>query len=571
MLDNNNKVNYVEYETAITAKNLNDIQESILKNQEEIKANASQSEHNANELNTYLNSKPRQSKACVSFIDDDGRKEVYERLLPIFKSKNVNFGACLITDWIGVENGYMTLNQVKECCRNGMETLSHTKNVSTNLTDNYSDEQIIEQLKDSKKWLMDNGLKNDGFVYPQSGYNLKIRKYVKEYYKYAFADFGFNSDGCLDQSRIQRIAFGSWTDTNPTINGNSEKNTLNYYKACVDFARDNNTWLVFMLHVNQQVNEQDEILKQLIDYIKESNISIVTPSEGFSIKRNEINVGDLEESYLFFNNGNVETNITAYKFKKPTGFNKDTSITNFEKSCVTVQFFNNADNGGFPDGAGVLETYRATTWEGLSYQIWRPLSANKTYKRNWGSTSWSDFIWLESQASKLITLPPNTVDANTLPSIFENDKITYCLIQSSGATGMPGNKAGVLVTDKIIKVSGYYQQTYYVYGSSDVFIRKVTGETYSNWVNTNPLSLVTLNIPQIVIPANSIAEHEVELVGTNANKTGVTGSPAWGVSSGIMYNVFIKNHNKICISYYNATSNSITLSARNWKFFINND
>lgn len=556
-----------------TDNTLTTTEKEIPKAINEVNSQIKDIENEFDESSTYINTNSKNTKCCITFIDDDGHVDVYNRLLPIFKSKNAKFASCLITDLIGTDAYCMSVSQVKECIENGMETLSHTKNVSTNLTDNYSDSEIIEQLKVSKDWLKNNGFMYEGFVYPQSGYNLKIRKLVKEYYKYAFGDMGVNDLGYLDHSRIKRIAFGSWTDKNPTINGNSEKNTLAYYKACVDYANSKGIWLIFMSHVGQQTSEQDEILKQLLDYIKSLNIGIVTPSEGFNLKRNQVNVGDLDEYHLFINE-DIVTNITGYKFKKSTGYNKDTSIAAYDKNCKTLQFFVNSDNAGFPDGAGSLETYRSKEWEGLSYQILRPYINSKTYKRVWNTTTsaWGDWIWIESQSSFITTLAYNSVTADTPSSVFENNKISYCQITTAGATSFPTKTGGVLETNKIIKDNGYSYQKYHIYNSNITYERKILSDgTYSPWIKNNSIEVVTINVPQILVNANSFISHEIDCVNVTANKTGVTGNPTWGLTTGILYNVYVKTNGKICISYHNTTATNITLTARDWKFFISND
>ena len=570
---NYNKTTWVSGDR-ITDTKLNKMETGIDEVNKKVADNSSQIkdiENGLDESGTYINTNSKNTKCCITFLDDDGHVDVYNRLLPIFKSKNAKFAACLITDLIDTDPGCMSLNQVKECVKNGMETLSHTKNVSTNLTDNYSDSAIIEQLKVSKDWLKNNGFMYEGFVYPQSGYNLKIRKFVKEYYKYAFGDMGFNDLGYLDHSRIKRIAFGSWTTNNPTVNGNSEKNTLAYYKECVDYANSKNIWLIFMSHVGQQTSEQDEILKQLLDYIESLNIDIVTPSEGFNLKRNQVNIGDLDETYLFIGE-DLATNITGYKFKKSTGYNKDTSIAAYDKNCKTLQFFLNSDKGGFPDGAGSLETYRSKEWDGLSYQIFRPFVNYKTYKRVWNpaTSAWGNWIWMEDQNSIIITLPYNSVTANTPSSEFENNKISYCQITTSRADSFPTKIGGVLETNKIIKDNGYSYQKYRVYNSNIIYERKILSDgTYSAWVINSP-NIVTIKVPEILVNANSFASHEITCENVTARSTGITGNPMWGLTEGILYNVYVKTNGKICISYYNTTTTSITLAERDWKFFINN-
>ena len=136
----------------------------------------------------------------MTFIDDDGHVKVYYRLLPIL---NPNF--CLF-NYRFDRNKQLLYNfkSSKSMYKKWFGNFISYKNVSTNLTDEYTDEQIIEQLSLSKEWLKNNGLSHEDFVYSQSCCNLKIRKFAKKYYKYAFGDMRVNDLGYLDHSRIKK-------------------------------------------------------------------------------------------------------------------------------------------------------------------------------------------------------------------------------------------------------------------------------------------------------------------------------------------------------------------------------
>ena len=100
--------------------------------------------------------------------------------------------------------------------------------------------------------------------------------------------------------------------------------------------------------------------------------------------------------------------------------------------------------------------------------------------------------------------------------------------------------------------------------------RKILSDgTYSAWVINSP-NIVTIKVPEILVNANSVASHEITCENVTARSTGITGNPMWGLTEGILYNVYVKTNGKICISYYNTTTTSITLAERDWKFFINN-
>lgn len=343
----------------------------------------------------YVNTTPNLNKPIISFIDDDGRKEVYTRLLPIMLSKNAKFGTAIVCNDIGRTDNYMTLDELKECHNSGIhETLSHTYSTNQSLVD-LTESELEEQFSMSKKWLDDNGFESRGFVYPRNTTSQLINRVVRRYFDYCFTGTDFNSKGYLDHNLIYRIAFGCGTDTNPSIDGISDKNSLEYFKACVDRVKANNEWLIFMIHTADQTTEYDNILAELIDYINSVNVDIMLPSEAFEMKRNLISAGTTSSNYLFIGEKNFASNIIGYTWKQMSS-KHDTPVTKFNPNMVTMEYINYAMNAGFPTGAGVLETFYCKQSIDFSWQKWTAHGTCKQSMRFWDSSNNSWMSWVST-------------------------------------------------------------------------------------------------------------------------------------------------------------------------------
>lgn len=346
----------------------------------------------------YVNTTQSSKDAVITFIDDDGRAEVYTRLLPIITSKNIKYGLAIVSQYIDGASNCMTMEQLKECYGTGLiETLSHTYTLNSSLT-TMTDDELDYQFSMSKKWLADNGFDNRGLVYPQNDTNKLVRTVARKYYDFAFRGTYFNDKGYLDHSTIDRVAFGSFTSTNPSIDGISGKNTLEYYKACVDKAIANGEWLIFMTHIADQTMADDEILEELIDYIQGLNVSILSPSEAFELKRNQVNIGDTDDKYLFVGNKNFSSNIIGYQYRLRSEIEGNAKVavpvTKYPPNAVTITYLNAAADGGYPTTAGTLETFYCKTSPDFSWQRWTALPTCKIHMRFWDATNSTWFGWV---------------------------------------------------------------------------------------------------------------------------------------------------------------------------------
>lgn len=339
-----------------------------------------------NSSSRFLNATaPDYKRPIITFIDDDSKTEVYTRLYPLFEKKNKKFGCATITGLLGTQS-FMTEAQVLEIAKSGVvELVSHAVDIKTNLED-VTLAEAEQQLANSKAWLAQKGFDTNVFVYPQGRSNKNIRDLVRKYYDCAFDTACYvNSGGYIDNYLIHRIMFAAYTEGNPSLPNISNKNSLEYYKACVDKAIDEKGWLVFCSHVASQSLTDDQIMEQLIDYIIQKGVEIVTPSKGFELRRNQVNVGDRDSKYMFIGDGNFETNMIQHIYRKDS----DTSFDSYFPNSVTVQSFyrSSAEKGDMPTGYGWLETFRSWKEFYLSMQRWTSFPDGKTYTRFYDSAA----------------------------------------------------------------------------------------------------------------------------------------------------------------------------------------
>lgn len=225
--------------------------------------------------NHEIHTKQRTKKeALVTFLDDDGKAEVYSLLYPIFKAKGLPFSACIVTgklDTLGV----MTSEQVRELISEGHEILGHTHNAhSANMKD-YSLKYLKNDTLKCRESLRKLGSNSRGFVYPQGRSSIAIKRIVQKEFDFAFGATGINKDENVEKMKLKRLGFGMW----------GSGDDLEAYKAQIDYLVENGGWLTYMLHtgVGPTAHEELTLLPELILYIQSKGIKIVNASEGYAL------------------------------------------------------------------------------------------------------------------------------------------------------------------------------------------------------------------------------------------------------------------------------------------------
>lgn len=366
----------------------------------------------------------------ITFVDDDGRSEVYSRLFPIFQAKSEKFVSAVCSNLLNTAT-FMTELQVKELHDNGHEIINHT---SDHLAYNtIPDAEWDREIREGKEWLYRNGYTHDIFVQPQGqGTTGTARDIVRKYAKCAFNGTGQNGSVKLNTFNIVRVDFSS-----------SATKTLDYFKSVVDTCLVSKSWLIFMVHTWNHNDAMDTILGDLIDYINTLNIEIVTASEGFSRKANKL---EIDGTVLFDRKG-------GYDFGEKTIIEATNTRTNSQsvltypvgKITVTTIGTSYLVTGGFPfTVGGVLKTDR-TGDDGTSYsfskQYFETATKNEIWTRTWnGGTGGSWLAWQKVTPIDAITTIKKGSASNGLElnfsSIPANSSVTQTVTVSGVAFGM---------------------------------------------------------------------------------------------------------------------------------------
>lgn len=448
----------------------------LLSAEQQLADNADKSKVNS----TYY-SQPK--TPTVTFVDDDGHVDVINRLLPIFNTKGIKGCCAIITGAIGGPS-IMTSAQLDLLHSSGWEFLGHGRNYTANLLEFPVDADLEYQLGDGCKGdLESRGYKINGFVYPQNYSDVRIRRFTKKYYDFALTGLGVNTGEFLDTTRIKRIAFGSWTASNPTVNGNAEKNTLAYYKACVDYAVTNNQWLIFMTHIGQQDAAQDLILSDLIDYIKTIGVKVATATEGYKAFGNKVFVGDKDTDYLAINETGLYSN-SLYPTRKLLMNSKlltDGIGTYKEGISTMITNYAFASANGYPlNTHGILITYRfSMEYAVYNKQEYLVNTSNKKYVRYAiTDTTWSAFEEVLTSASypyKVATM--NAYVAADPITAYPANSVTTFAVNYAGGLGFAPTQSPGLVTVYRIGGNGWDRREFRKHNTNEIYASYTDGTT----------------------------------------------------------------------------------------------
>lgn len=221
------------------------------------------------EVENSLDNKEVDNTSMVTFIDDDGRKELITKMVPIFESKNVPLTCAIVkkfaenpgSDFVGLDN-------LKKLHASGkFELVPHTVTHPhlTELTDN----EILKELTISKAFMRDNGFEDEFIVYPYGDVNEKVEKVSERYFEL----------GIGTKWGLNRKPFNTYN----LVRINIHDRNLEEYKAIVDEGIAKKSWIIFMMHSFQPewTPEYLDMLSTLIDYIKSQNIPIMKVSDAY--------------------------------------------------------------------------------------------------------------------------------------------------------------------------------------------------------------------------------------------------------------------------------------------------
>jgi peptidoglycan/xylan/chitin deacetylase (PgdA/CDA1 family) len=156
---------------------------------------------------------------CLFF--DDAWANQYEIALPVLLEHDFKATFGVITGSTGTGNGfwrYMDREELEELSKCGMDIAGHTR-THPHLTDNLTDEQLREEIIDSKKHLEEMGFEVNTMVYPYYEWDDRVIEYVIEA-GYTCARGGWPEEGAYDLNTNDpkaRYHVSSWQITNQNL------------------------------------------------------------------------------------------------------------------------------------------------------------------------------------------------------------------------------------------------------------------------------------------------------------------------------------------------------------------
>lgn len=393
------------------------------------------------------------NNSCVTIIFDDIPLWDYTKLFPILKEKNIKIGQACLTDWVGTVNKntpFATWEQIKEMSDYGNEIISHGLRQDTKYT-TMTDTQLDTYFRVSKETLRSKGYYSDLIVYTWGDSDTRIRKFARKYYKAGFSIYGsepikHSNASAINTYDIARVGLNG--EDSPQSIFPPDTDSLEYLKARVDYAKANNQWLVFMGHsfmFNDTTKDKATQFAQLIDYIKEVGLSIVTPSVGLEKMGNVIDIVANEDEtkyYKLTSKGQVRSNINDVW--DVDSFDGSNLCTDFRYGITVTSISTNrasTDDNLPSDVGGVLVNFNPFNGD-LGYQEYVDAYGLR-WQRNVidSNATWSP--WLN-------VLPPKLYNTDVVvPSITVPAKTSYNYAFSTGGALSNINNASIYPTTNV--------------------------------------------------------------------------------------------------------------------------
>lgn len=140
-----------------------------------------------------------QQQATICLFFDDAWANQYEETLPVLLEHEFTATFGVITGRIGTGENfwrYMNEDELKNLADHGMDIACHTK-THPHLTDNLTDEQLREEIIESKKYLESLDFEINTMVYPYYEWDDRVIEYVIEA-GYGYARGGWPEEGSFN-------------------------------------------------------------------------------------------------------------------------------------------------------------------------------------------------------------------------------------------------------------------------------------------------------------------------------------------------------------------------------------
>jgi peptidoglycan/xylan/chitin deacetylase (PgdA/CDA1 family) len=225
----------------------------------------------------------------VSINFDDGYQSMYDNGLPIFDAAGLRTSQYLITQQVGTD-GYVTWDEVHTMVNHGHEIGNHTRThpflTSLPLT------QVQGEIIGAQQDFQAQGITPLTVAYPYGDYNTAVENIVKAggFRGARSSDSGYDCNllftlpsachnGVFSNNPLFLYSEAAEADMNTTIDD---------ITGWIDYASANKLWLIILLHrVDEDGNPisvSHQLLQQMVDYLVQHQIYVVTNSEGMIIE-----------------------------------------------------------------------------------------------------------------------------------------------------------------------------------------------------------------------------------------------------------------------------------------------
>lgn len=214
-------------------------------------------------------------KGMVTLAFDDGWMSAYQNAMPIIEAAGYKSTHYINSQpWKEDFDGYMQESQILDLQNRGHEVGAHTR-THADLTQ-LSEAEIRREVKGNRDDLLALGIKKvDTFAYPYGSYNEKVKQIVKE--------TGFKTARSIHEGLNMK-------GVDPYLlnwQGPESHTTVAQMKQWIDQAINQKGWLILSFHeiLNNggQYSNTPQSLKEVVDYLKQKNVRVVTVSEGAAL------------------------------------------------------------------------------------------------------------------------------------------------------------------------------------------------------------------------------------------------------------------------------------------------
>ena len=451
--------------------------------------------------NWELRNRTRKPRPIVTFIDDDGRPEVWTRLKPIADQYNIPMCIAMVTNRIDKPDG-LSVEQLRALVDSGWEILSHT-HTHRNLTTLSYEEQEYE-LRTSKEILTSLGFDVQSVAYPNGARNDDTIEIARKYYRFGRAtDDGRSMPNLSPLMTYDAVvtplgSYFAWGETP------FPSNSLEYYKYMVDKTVETGGWLIFMTHswyTSVHDETQQQYLRDVIEYIQslEVEVPIMTVRDALNERANIVDIGrywigDItKEHFVIGCDGKSSGNWlqSSYKILPANTYTLSNQPGDFPFGTIVNVITSSTDA---PESSpGILTTAMVSPFGTYSYgyvrQEYRLSERNTTYVRySLDSVSWSDWQLL----NPVVVYPVNSRNFNSSIKAFQSGGISYVRMTLNEEGSPLRYGGGLLITNRTARYEPLQYQEFIGENNPDrVFRRHWTGSGWGNWLRITPVALTT--------------------------------------------------------------------------------